>query len=265
VCLSEFEDGERLRVLLPRCSHAFHPDCIGAWLAGHVTCPVCRCNLEPRNKDATTSSDGEEPTGSLPPIPVASSISSDTAAAWQRAGPLPVAVVIDVAAEEEEWRQEALELHRIGTQRRAMRSRSGSGPATATPQLPRWHRHSTGGLDRDRLERFTLRLPEHVRREIVAAAAEHSLQLRRGRRRMRRPRPQRAPRRARAAGRVAVAPRDGILREAVLLFGAEGTGELLRRRRGAVLLVVLLEAEREARGRRRCRRRRCCYGEQQQP
>ncbi|KAG2658937.1 E3 ubiquitin-protein ligase Os03g0188200-like [Panicum virgatum] len=180
VCLSEFEDGERLRVLLPWCSHAFHPDCIGAWLAGHVTCPVCRCNLEPRNKDATTSRDGEEPTGSLPPIPVASSISSDTAAAWQRAGPLPVAVVIDVAAEEEEWRQEALELHRIGTQRRAMRSRSGSGPATmAPPQLPR-RQSLAARLDRD-LERFTLRLPEHVRREIVAAAAEHSLQLRRER------------------------------------------------------------------------------------
>jgi E3 ubiquitin-protein ligase ATL6/9/15/31/42/55 len=269
VCLSEFEDGERLRLLLPRCSHAFHPDCIGAWLAGHVTCPVCRCNLEPasRHKDATSSSDGE-PTGSFPPIPVASSISSDTAAAWQRAGPLPVAVVIDVATEEEEEgeeeRREALELQRIGTHRRAMRSRSGSGPATATPQLPRWHRHSTGGLDRDRLERFTLRLPEHVRREIVAAAAEHSLQLRRGRRRRRRPRPQRAPRRARAAGRVAVAPRDGILREAALVFGAEGNGELPRRRRGAVLVVVVHEAEREARGRRQCRRRRSCYGEQHQ-
>ncbi|PUZ76003.1 hypothetical protein GQ55_1G256100 [Panicum hallii var. hallii] len=188
VCLSEFEDGERLRLLLPRCSHAFHPDCIGEWLAGHVTCPVCRCNLEPSHHKDATSSD-EEPTGSFPPIPVASSISSDTAVAWQHAGPLPVAVVIDVATEEEEVeerRQEALELHRIGTQQRAMRSRPGSGPAATTaPQLARWH-HSTGGrslaarLDRD-LERFTLRLPEHVRREIVAAAAERSLQLRRGR------------------------------------------------------------------------------------
>ena len=46
VCLSEFEGDEELR-LLPPCSHAFHTDCIGEWLAGHVTCPVCRCNLDP--------------------------------------------------------------------------------------------------------------------------------------------------------------------------------------------------------------------------
>lgn len=176
VCLSEFEDEERLR-LLPKCSHAFHPDCIGEWLASHVTCPVCRCNLDP-NKD--TSSDEEPSFGS---IPVASSISSETVVARQGDGPLPVAVVIDVVTEEEEEerRQEALELQQIGSQRRAMRPRSGRRPATA--QLAR--SHSTGHslavrLDRD-LERFTLRLPEHVRREM-AAASEHSLQSRRGRR-----------------------------------------------------------------------------------
>ncbi|WVZ73564.1 hypothetical protein U9M48_021853 [Paspalum notatum var. saurae] len=174
VCLSEFEDEERLR-FLPRCSHAFHPDCIGEWLASHVTCPVCRCNLDPNIKD---TSSGEES------IPVASSISSESAVArLGDSGPIPVAVVIDVVTEEEEEerRQEALELHQIGTQRRAIRSRSGRRPVAK--QLAR--SHSTGHslavrLDRD-LERFTLRLPEHVRREMVAAG-EHSLQLRRGRR-----------------------------------------------------------------------------------
>lgn len=44
VCLNEFEDEETLR-LLPQCSHVFHPDCIDAWLASHVTCPVCRADL----------------------------------------------------------------------------------------------------------------------------------------------------------------------------------------------------------------------------
>jgi len=177
VCLSEFEDEERLR-LLPKCSHAFHPECIGEWLASHVTCPVCRCNLDP-NKDTSSDEDA-----SFPSIPVASSISSETAVARMGDGPLPVAVVIDVVTEEEEEerRQEALELQQIGTQRRAMRSRSGRRTAAPT-QLAR--SHSTGHslalrLDRD-LERFTLRLPEHVRREIVAAG-EHSSQLRRGRR-----------------------------------------------------------------------------------
>jgi len=68
VCLSEFEDEERLR-LLPKCSHAFHPECIGEWLASHVTYQWLS-------------------------IPVASSISSETAVARMGDGPLPVAVVI---------------------------------------------------------------------------------------------------------------------------------------------------------------------------
>jgi len=46
VCLSEFEDDEQLR-LLPKCSHAFHPDCIDTWLFSHTTCPVCRTSLVP--------------------------------------------------------------------------------------------------------------------------------------------------------------------------------------------------------------------------
>ncbi|KAF8693366.1 hypothetical protein HU200_038755 [Digitaria exilis] len=166
VCLSEFEDGDKLRLLLPRCSHAFHPDCIAQWLAGHVTCPVCRCNLQPtshHNKDTSISND----------VPFASSVSSETAAAaWQDGGPLPVAVVIDVVTEEE-LRQEEMELQRIGTQRRAVRSSGRQPQPPTTAQLAgRWR--STGDL-----ERYTLRLPESVRREMVAASEHSSLQVRR--------------------------------------------------------------------------------------
>ncbi|KAI5654916.1 hypothetical protein M9H77_32103 [Catharanthus roseus] len=50
VCLNEFEDDETLR-LLPKCSHVFHPDCIDAWLACHVTCPVCRAILIPKPEE----------------------------------------------------------------------------------------------------------------------------------------------------------------------------------------------------------------------
>ena len=46
MCLNEFEDDERLR-LIPKCDHVFHPECIDAWLASHTTCPVCRANLVP--------------------------------------------------------------------------------------------------------------------------------------------------------------------------------------------------------------------------
>ncbi|KAI8530438.1 hypothetical protein RHMOL_Rhmol11G0058300 [Rhododendron molle] len=41
VCLSEFQDDERLR-LLPKCSHAFHVTCIDTWLKSHSNCPLCR-------------------------------------------------------------------------------------------------------------------------------------------------------------------------------------------------------------------------------
>ncbi|XP_039158284.1 RING-H2 finger protein ATL11 [Eucalyptus grandis] len=46
VCLAEFDDFDLLKIL-PKCEHAFHPECIDAWLASHVTCPVCRANQTP--------------------------------------------------------------------------------------------------------------------------------------------------------------------------------------------------------------------------
>ncbi|CAO2834297.1 unnamed protein product [Amaranthus hypochondriacus] len=45
ICLNEFLDHELLR-LLPKCGHIFHIDCVDLWLASHVTCPMCRVNLE---------------------------------------------------------------------------------------------------------------------------------------------------------------------------------------------------------------------------
>ncbi|KAL3840632.1 hypothetical protein ACJIZ3_025223 [Penstemon smallii] len=44
VCLCEFEAEDKLR-LLPKCSHAFHMNCIDTWLLSHSTCPLCRANL----------------------------------------------------------------------------------------------------------------------------------------------------------------------------------------------------------------------------
>ncbi|KAM3243882.1 hypothetical protein ACQJBY_055667 [Aegilops geniculata] len=173
VCLSEFEDEDRLR-LLPKCSHAFHPDCIGEWLASHVTCPVCRRNLDP-SKDG-----GSDDEASNPPAPEANSTSSEIAVVrhHQAEGARPPAVVIDVVTEEEaeQRRKEAIELQRIGTQRRAMRSGSRPAGAKAAKLVRSYsagHSLAVVRLDRD-LERFTLRLPEHVRREMVAAAGEQS-------------------------------------------------------------------------------------------
>uniref|UniRef100_A0A7N0TJQ9 RING-type E3 ubiquitin transferase n=1 Tax=Kalanchoe fedtschenkoi TaxID=63787 RepID=A0A7N0TJQ9_KALFE len=44
ICLGEFVDGERVRVL-PRCNHGFHVKCIDTWLAAHSSCPTCRGSL----------------------------------------------------------------------------------------------------------------------------------------------------------------------------------------------------------------------------
>ncbi|XP_074283763.1 uncharacterized protein LOC141608298 [Silene latifolia] len=44
ICLSEFQEGETLR-LLPKCKHAFHIDCIDTWLRSHINCPVCRASI----------------------------------------------------------------------------------------------------------------------------------------------------------------------------------------------------------------------------
>ncbi|XP_058203186.1 RING-H2 finger protein ATL2 [Rhododendron vialii] len=46
VCLSEFEENEKVRVL-PKCNHGFHLDCIDMWFHSHSTCPLCRSPVEP--------------------------------------------------------------------------------------------------------------------------------------------------------------------------------------------------------------------------
>ncbi|KAM0865699.1 hypothetical protein ACQ4PT_043095 [Festuca glaucescens] len=58
VCLAEFADADELRVL-PACCHVFHPGCIDPWLAGAVTCPLCRADLT----DMTPTGQQEESSG----------------------------------------------------------------------------------------------------------------------------------------------------------------------------------------------------------
>ncbi|XP_037451089.1 RING-H2 finger protein ATL1-like [Triticum dicoccoides] len=44
VCLGEFQEGERVR-LLPGCLHVFHAECIDTWLQGCANCPLCRAAI----------------------------------------------------------------------------------------------------------------------------------------------------------------------------------------------------------------------------
>uniref|UniRef100_A0A0E0GWS8 RING-type domain-containing protein n=1 Tax=Oryza nivara TaxID=4536 RepID=A0A0E0GWS8_ORYNI len=46
ICLSDFADGERVR-LLPACGHRFHVVCIDRWLLAHCSCPTCRRRPSP--------------------------------------------------------------------------------------------------------------------------------------------------------------------------------------------------------------------------
>ncbi|KAM0839217.1 hypothetical protein ACQ4PT_060459 [Festuca glaucescens] len=58
VCLSEFADDDRLR-LLPPCGHAFHVACIDTWLASTSTCPLCRTVLSARALAAAADASAE--------------------------------------------------------------------------------------------------------------------------------------------------------------------------------------------------------------
>ncbi|CAI0423811.1 unnamed protein product [Linum tenue] len=44
ICLGEFMDGEKVRVL-PKCNHGFHVSCIDKWLLSRSSCPNCRHSL----------------------------------------------------------------------------------------------------------------------------------------------------------------------------------------------------------------------------
>ncbi|XP_008809337.2 RING-H2 finger protein ATL74-like [Phoenix dactylifera] len=50
ICLSDFANGEKIRVL-PACSHRFHVGCIDTWLLSRCSCPTCRHRLSSHSTD----------------------------------------------------------------------------------------------------------------------------------------------------------------------------------------------------------------------
>lgn len=67
VCLNEFQESDMLR-LLPKCSHAFHLDCIDVWLLSNSNCPLCRAAISGRNRYkveriVAPNSSPQDPTG----------------------------------------------------------------------------------------------------------------------------------------------------------------------------------------------------------
>ena len=54
ICLGEFVDGEKVRVL-PNCNHGFHVRCIDTWLQSHSSCPTCRQSLLDISRSSDTA------------------------------------------------------------------------------------------------------------------------------------------------------------------------------------------------------------------
>ncbi|KAJ7978010.1 putative Ring finger protein [Quillaja saponaria] len=145
VCLCEFEDDEKLR-LIPKCDHVFHPDCIDEWLKSHTTCPVCRANLAPETDEAVhehpelnTETDIEAQNDAVDPV------REDQHEDVDRHPVEPEVMCVDQT------------LNRNRTRGRSTRRK-----------FPR--SHSTGHSliqPGENTERFTLRLPVEVRNQIL--------------------------------------------------------------------------------------------------
>lgn len=159
VCLSEFDDYDTLR-LLPKCDHVFHPDCIDAWLASHATCPVCRAKLAPTDGGERCACDSAQTTESN---------GEGSASELQSEEPNHVAVVI-INVDENQSRESHSQAD--GT---ANSAAQGSVKQNRPPRsgihgrFPRSHStgHSVPIQLGENTERYTLRLPEEVRRQLA--------------------------------------------------------------------------------------------------
>ncbi|KAJ1387459.1 Zinc finger, RING-type [Sesbania bispinosa] len=150
VCLNEFEETETLR-LIPKCDHVFHPECIDEWLASHTTCPVCRANLVP------------QPGDSVHGIPILNDDPQEDIEAQNDAvEPAQEQQNADAAA------RDSKEPELMSFNMTLNRNRTKGSRSSRTRRFPR--SHSTGhslvqpGED---TERFTLRLPVEVRKQIL--------------------------------------------------------------------------------------------------
>ncbi|KAM3397180.1 RING-H2 finger protein ATL29 [Capsicum galapagoense] len=162
ICLVEFEDDSLLR-LLTSCNHVYHQDCIDLWLESHKTCPVCRANLDSlevlkkRSQPTTVNSNDNNNNNNnvMPDINEHESLEDS------------VSIVIrddnndDDHKEEEESGSEEHSKRASATLERVELQNRGEKFSKS---------HSTGhSINRARggEDRFTLKLPEHVKAKII--------------------------------------------------------------------------------------------------
>ncbi|KAJ8772042.1 hypothetical protein K2173_027219 [Erythroxylum novogranatense] len=161
VCLNEFEDDDTLR-LIPKCDHVFHPDCIDAWLNSHTTCPVCRANLSPQPGDPAPL----QATQSQPELDLEAQQSDAEELEPENTADVPH---VEVAPPE----AEVMSVNQTLKRNRTRGSRSGR-----PPKFPR--SHSTGHSlvqPGENTERFTLRLPAEVRKQLMNRELNRTLSL----------------------------------------------------------------------------------------
>ncbi|KAJ4822532.1 hypothetical protein Tsubulata_049586 [Turnera subulata] len=163
VCLNEFEDDETLR-LIPKCDHVFHPECIDAWLESHTTCPVCRANLVP------------EPGETTPELselhPELADLEAQNGGGSQGEGH-EHGQDHHVGEEVQPPQPEVINVNGTLNRSRTRGSRSGR-----PPKFPR--SHSTGHSlvqPGENTDRFTLRLPAEVRKQIMNQELNRTLSM----------------------------------------------------------------------------------------
>ncbi|GMP60590.1 hypothetical protein CsSME_00023388 [Camellia sinensis var. sinensis] len=170
VCLNEFEDEENLR-LIPKCDHVFHPECIDAWLNAHVTCPVCRTDLVPQPGETLQS----------PDFNLQIDDSEETQNPQNPADEVSIRVVED--PEEDSLPPpppppQVLDRTQNQSFNQNRPPRSGSVRSRLFGRFPR--SHSTGHSlvqPGENTDRFTLRLPEDVRKKVMSRALNRTTSL----------------------------------------------------------------------------------------
>ncbi|KAL3823980.1 hypothetical protein ACJIZ3_020009 [Penstemon smallii] len=154
VCLNEFEDEETLK-LIPKCDHVFHPECIDVWLQSHVTCPVCRAVLVPNP--------GDDPIRFPNLVNVNANEEQLGNDVVDRNGSRNEEVRVEVDVNDRQHQEP----------NRPQRSWSVKKFAGVGKFSFKFKSHSTGHSlvqPVENLERFTLRLPEQVRKEVMDRA-----------------------------------------------------------------------------------------------
>ncbi|XP_019190811.1 PREDICTED: RING-H2 finger protein ATL29 [Ipomoea nil] len=180
ICLVEFEDASVLR-LLTSCNHVFHQECIDLWLESHKTCPVCRQALDSPAKSTSPSPPHSALDGTaMPP----DNFQDDT----ELPGDMhSITIKDDVGEEADNNNNSETRTSTVGPgaagdsspcvtnkQRESIvtfNTNDGNHNNDDNKEEEKFSRsHSTGhsiGRSRGGEDRFTLRLPEHVRAKII--------------------------------------------------------------------------------------------------